>query len=50
MRKQLKNKRRSCALCKPHKRAWENRWTPRERSLQIQARREIAQASTTDLG
>ena len=30
MRKQLKNKKKSCALCKPHKRKWENRWTKKE--------------------
>jgi hypothetical protein len=30
MRKQLKMKRRSCAMCKPHKMGWERRWTPRE--------------------
>lgn len=26
MRKQYKNKKRSCALCKPWKRNWEKRW------------------------
>jgi hypothetical protein len=30
MRKQLKRKKRSCALCKPHKVGWERRWKPRE--------------------
>jgi len=30
MRKQLKIKRRSCALCKPHKMGWERRWTSGE--------------------
>ena len=30
MRKRLKNKRRSCALCKPHKRGHANRWTARD--------------------
>ena len=29
MRKRLKNKTRSCALCKPHKRKWANRWKPK---------------------
>jgi hypothetical protein len=29
MRKRLKNKRRSRALCKPHKRGHATRWTPR---------------------
>jgi hypothetical protein len=30
MRKQLKRKKRSCALCKPQKMGWVNRWKPRE--------------------
>jgi len=30
MRKRSKRKRRSCALCKPHKTGGENRWTPAE--------------------
>jgi hypothetical protein len=30
MRKQLKNKRRSCPLCKPHKTGHSNRWKPKE--------------------
>ncbi|MDA2935983.1 hypothetical protein MYX06_02090 [Patescibacteria group bacterium AH-259-L05] len=30
MRKRLKNKRYSCALCKPHKRGWDNRWKNKE--------------------
>ena len=30
MRKRLKNKRRACALCKPHKRAISNRWKTKE--------------------
>jgi hypothetical protein len=31
MRKRAKRKRRSCALCKPHKMAGDNRWPPAER-------------------
>ena len=31
MRKQLKNKKCSCAMCKPHKRGMENHWKPKER-------------------
>lgn|GEM_PF-2362032 len=27
MRKRYKEKKRSCALCKPHKRTWSKRWT-----------------------
>ena len=30
MRKRLKNKRRSCGLCKPHKRNMAPRWKPQE--------------------
>ena len=30
MRKRLKRKKRSWALCKPHKMGWDNRWKPRE--------------------
>jgi hypothetical protein len=30
MRKQLKIKRRSCNLCKPHKMGWARRWTSRD--------------------
>jgi hypothetical protein len=30
MRKRLKNKKRSCAMCKPQKRGWDNRWKPKE--------------------
>lgn len=33
MRKQMKLKRRCCALCKPHKRGWANRWTPEEQTM-----------------
>jgi hypothetical protein len=30
MRKRLKKKKHSCALCKPHKMGWGNRWKPKE--------------------
>ena len=30
MRKRYKDKLKSCALCKPHKRGWALRWRPRE--------------------
>ena len=30
MRKRLKNKRRSCKLCKPHKTGWEVRWKAKD--------------------
>lgn len=32
MRKQLKNKKRACGLCKPYKRGMENRWKPKDRT------------------
>ena len=31
MRKQTKKKKRSCAMCKPHKMGWENRWKKKEK-------------------
>jgi hypothetical protein len=30
MRKSLKQKRKSCKMCKPHKMGWDVRWKPRE--------------------
>jgi hypothetical protein len=30
MRKRGKLKKRSCALCKPHKMKWDNRWKHKE--------------------
>jgi hypothetical protein len=42
MRKRLKKKLRSCALCKPHKMGWDNRRKPREESLLREAEQEIA--------
>jgi len=41
VRKRFKSKRRSCALCKPHKRGWAPRWKPRERSLIERTEREV---------
>jgi hypothetical protein len=32
MRKQYKHKRRSCALCKPHKMGWTKRWKAKEQA------------------
>lgn len=31
MRKQYKVKKRSCAMCKPHKMGWSNRWKIKEK-------------------
>ena len=36
MRKKFHIKRRSCGLCKPHKKGWENRWTASEHQLLIE--------------
>lgn len=47
MRKQLKRKARSCALCKPYKVGWANRWRPQERQLIKQADAEIRAAEAT---
>ncbi len=44
MRKQFKIKRRSCALCKPHKRGWAARWPARQRQALQQAEQEIRAA------
>lgn len=44
MRKQLKNKRRSCALCKPHKTGHSNRWKPKEKAAQKTAAQQILEA------
>jgi len=45
MRKRLERKRRSCALCKPHKMAGENRWKPKELARLERAESEIRQAA-----
>jgi hypothetical protein len=44
MRKRLKRKRRSCALCKPYKMGGENRWKPKEFARLKQTESEIRQA------
>lgn len=41
MRKNLKRKRRSCGLCKPHKTGIQRRWTPKEFDARTRAEREI---------
>jgi hypothetical protein len=45
MRKQLKVKKRSCAMCKPYKVGWENRWKPKALAELKRAEAEIRQAS-----
>jgi hypothetical protein len=47
MRKRFKLKQRTCALCKPHKRGWEHRWTPRDLALAKLAERDMRSASAT---
>ncbi len=44
MRKNLKRKRRSCALCKPHKMGGAMRWAPRESFRLRLAEREMRDA------
>jgi hypothetical protein len=41
MRKRLKRKRRSCALCKPHKMGGENRWKAKEFARLKEAESEV---------
>ena len=45
MRKRLKQKLRSCKMCKAYKMGWENRWKPRELFALKEAEREIRLAS-----
>jgi len=44
MRKRLKKKLRTCALCKPHKMGWDNRWKPKDTVLLDETELEIANA------
>jgi hypothetical protein len=48
MRKRLKRKRRSCALCKPYKMGGENCWKPKEFARLKRAEAEIRQAARKD--
>jgi hypothetical protein len=41
MRKQYKTKKRSCGLCKPHKKGWVNRWKAKDREEICQVESEI---------
>jgi len=41
MRKQYKDKRRACKLCKPHKRGWSHRWKEKDRVAQLVALEEM---------
>lgn len=44
MRKRYKLKKRSCALCKPHKMHWEKRWKIKEQDKISRDEREIKEA------
>lgn len=44
MRKRYKNKLKSCALCKPHKRGFAVRWRPKELAEIARAERAAREA------
>ena len=46
MRKQYKQKLKSCKMCKPHKMHWANRWKAKDISLQKEAQKEINSPSS----
>lgn len=48
MRKRMKNKKRSCALCKPHKRGISNRWTHKQFFLLVDSIKEIRNSMKTN--
>ena len=48
MRKAYKNKRRSCALCKPHKRQAAKRWKPKDMDIIRRAEKQIARRDFED--
>ena len=41
MRKRYKNKKKSCGLCKPHKRGWTNRWSAKDKRDLMDGQKEI---------
>jgi len=41
MRKRLKNKLRSCAMCKPHKKRGANRWKVKDFDFIVRSEKEI---------
>ncbi len=45
MRKRFRHKKRSCGLCKPHKRGRAGRWTAREAQALAIGEREIAHST-----
>ena len=46
MRKRYRHKRKSCALCKPHKRGFAARWRARELAAIARAEREAREGDT----
>lgn len=44
MRKRLKQKKKSCTMCKPHKMHWSNRWNTKEEFKLKLAEKEIKEA------
>ncbi len=48
MRKRLKRKKHSCAMCKAYKMGWENRWKPKEFEKLLRAEREVRAAPRED--
>ena len=46
MRKRYKNKKSSCALCKPHKRGWEKRYDERHLEKLKDSEKTILDAKT----
>lgn len=49
MRKRLKKKKRSCAMCKPHKMGWEDRRTLQERKQDDKDKAHDYQEGSEDL-
>ena len=48
MREAYKNKLRSCALCKPHKRNAAKRWKPKDADIIRRGEKQIAQRDFED--
>lgn len=44
MRKRFKQKKESCALCKPFKMGWSNRWKDKELTKLKEAEKQIIEA------
>ncbi len=49
MRKNYKQKRQSCGLCKPHKVGWDSRWTSKEAAIRKAMELDSRQVFHTDL-